>query len=99
MIRRLTYIVVAVLFILTAVVLAYGNPQPITIDIGFARFDSVSVTVVLVCAFGLGWLFGLVCAGLALLRLVRERHRLRRDLRLAEAELGTLRALPLNDAN
>ncbi|HEY5566897.1 MAG TPA: lipopolysaccharide assembly protein LapA domain-containing protein [Gammaproteobacteria bacterium] len=98
-IRRLTYVVIAVLFILAALIFAYGNPDPISVDIGFARFENVSMTVAFVFAFGLGWLFGLVCAGLALLRMARERRDLRRDLRFAEAELSGLRALPLQDAN
>ena len=58
-----------------------------------------AVTLVLACAFGLGWVFGLVCAGLALLRMLRERNRMRRDLRYAESERSALRALPLQDAN
>jgi uncharacterized membrane protein YciS (DUF1049 family) len=98
-IRRLAYIAVALLFLMIAALLAYANPDPIAIDIGIARFERVSVTLVLACAFGLGWLFGLVCAGLALLRILRDRNRLRRDLRFAETELSGLRALPLQDAN
>jgi uncharacterized membrane protein YciS (DUF1049 family) len=98
-IRRFAYIAVALLFLMIAGLLAYANPDPIAIDIGIARFERVSVTLVLACAFGLGWVFGLVCAGLALLRILRDRNRLRRDLRFAEAEVSGLRALPLQDAN
>ena len=98
-IRRLVYIAVALLFLLIAALLAYANPDPIAIDLGLARFENVSVTLVLACAFGLGWVFGLVCAGLALLRMLRERNRMRRDLRYAESERSALRALPLQDAN
>ena len=98
-IRRLAYIAVALLFLLIAALLAYANPDPIAIDIGIARFEQVSVTLVLACAFGLGWIFGLICAGLALLRMLRDRKRLRRDLRYAESERSALRGLPLQDAN
>jgi uncharacterized membrane protein YciS (DUF1049 family) len=98
-IRRLLYIAVALLFLLIAALLAYANPDPIAIDVGIARFENVSVTLVLACAFGLGWVFGLICVGLALLRVLRDRNRLRRDLRYAESELTGLRALPLQDAN
>jgi uncharacterized integral membrane protein len=97
--RRLTYIVIAVLLALIAAVLAYGNPEPISIDIGFVRFDNVSLTVAFVCVFGLGWLFGLACAGIALLRMAGEKRQLKQELRFAETELGSLRALPLHDAN
>ena len=98
-IRRLTYVLVAAFFVSVTAILAYGNPEPISIDIGIARFERVSVTLAFAFAFGLGWIFGLVCAGLALLRIVTERRQLRRDLRFAEAELSSLRALPLHDAN
>ena len=36
---------------------------------------------------------------MALIRMTRERRRLRRDLKLAEAEVSSLRSLPLQDAN
>jgi putative copper export protein len=98
-IRRLAYIAVALLFLLIAALLAYANPEPMAIDVGIARFENVSVTLVLACAFGLGWVFGLICAGLAILRVLRDRNRMRRDLRYAESERSALRALPLQDAN
>ena len=44
-------------------------------------------------------IFGLISAGVALLRLSRERRRLRRELKLAEAEVKSLRSLPLHDAD
>jgi uncharacterized integral membrane protein len=97
--RRLTYIVIAVLLALIAAILSYGNPEPIAVDIGFIRFDRVSLTVAFTCAVGLGWLFGLACAGLALLRMAGEKRQLQRELRFAETELSSLRALPLHDAN
>jgi uncharacterized integral membrane protein len=97
--RRLTYIVIAVLLVLVAAILTYGNPEPVSIDIGFIRFESVSITVAFICAFGLGWLFGLACAGIALLRMAGEKRQLQRELRFAETELSSLRALPLHDAN
>ena len=49
--------------------------------------------------FGLGWLFGLLSAALALLQSAREKRRLKRDLTYAESELSTLRRLPVQDAH
>ena len=98
-IRRIIYIVIAVLLVLAAAVFAYGNPEPIAIDIGVVRFERVSMTVAFVCAFAFGWLFGLACAAVELARVAAEKRQLRRDLRFAEAELSNLRALPLHDAN
>lgn len=97
--RKLSYVAVAILFLLAAAIFAYGNPDPIPIDLGFARFEAVPMTIAFTSAFGLGWIFGLACAAGALLRMAAERRRLRRDLRFAEAELSSLRALPLQDAN
>lgn len=97
--RKLVVLVVFALFVLIAAMFAYGNPDPISIDIGLFRLDDVSMTVAFACAFGLGAMFGVLCAALALLRMAREKHQLRRDLRYAEAELSSLRSMPLQDAN
>jgi uncharacterized membrane protein YciS (DUF1049 family) len=85
--------------VLLAAAFAYTNPGLITVDVGVARLEDVSMSLAFASAFGLGWLFGLACAALALLRMARERRRLRRDLRYAETELSTLRSLPLRDAD
>ena len=97
--RRAIYFLVLVFLVLVAVVLAYSNPEPVSVDIGIARFDGVSMSVALAGAFAAGWLFGLICAGAALLKMIRDRHRLRRELKFAEAELRRLRGLPLQDAD
>jgi hypothetical protein len=84
---------------LLAAVFAYSNPQPIDVDVGFFRVEQISLTAAFVVVFTLGWLFGLLSAGLALWRSAAERRRLRKDLQYAEAELNTLRRSPLPDAN
>jgi uncharacterized integral membrane protein len=92
--RRLAFIAALVVLILLAAVFAYTNPEPIDVDVGLMRFERVSMTVVFVVVFALGWLFGLFSAGLALWRSTREKRRLRQDLAYAEAELRTLRKAP-----
>jgi uncharacterized integral membrane protein len=84
---------------LITAVFAYSNPDRIAVDIGIVRFESVPVSLAFVTSIAIGWVFGLASAGLALLRLSRERRRLRRDLKLAEAEVKSLRSLPLQDAD
>lgn len=98
-VRRVGLVAVALLFVLIAALFAYNNPDPIVVDTGFARFENVSLSAALAIAFATGWLFGLLCAGIALLRMAGERRRLRRDLRFAEAEISSLRNLPLQDAD
>jgi uncharacterized membrane protein YciS (DUF1049 family) len=93
------FFIVLALLVLLAAMFAYSNPEPIAVDVGFARLENVSVSVAFSVAFSFGWVFGLLCAGLILMRLARERRRLRRELRIAEAELSSLRSLPLHDAN
>lgn len=97
--RRILYFTVLALLVLLAAVFAYANPGSVAIDVGFMRFADVSMSVAFAVAFALGWLFGLFCAGLALVRMAADRRRVRRQLRLAEAEVSTLRTLPLDDAH
>lgn len=97
--RRVLYFVVLALVVLLAAMFAYTNPGTIAVDIGFVRLNEVSMSAAFGSAFVFGWLFGLLCAGIALVRMSADRRRLRRHLRLAEAEVSSLRTLPLNDAD
>lgn len=97
--RRILYFTVLALLVLLAAVFAYTNPGSIEIDIGFMRLEDVAMSTAFTVAFALGWLFGVLCAGLALAKMAAERRRMRRHLRLAEAEVSSLRSLPRDDAD
>lgn len=97
--RRLALGAIVLLFILIAAVLAYGNQDPITLDIGLIRLDNASVTVILAVTFAAGAAFGSLFFALALLRHYRQRSALRRELRRVETELERLRGLPPPDAD
>jgi uncharacterized integral membrane protein len=97
--RRLAYVVIAVVFVLIAAVFAYGNQEPIAIDIGIMRLEDVSLTVALAITFVAGAVFGGLFSSVAILKHLRERRLLRRELRRTEAELQSLRSLPLHDAD
>lgn len=97
--RRLAILVIVVIFALIAAVFAYGNQEPIAIDIGIMRLEEVSLTVALAITFVTGAVFGGLMSAFAVLRHVRERRALKRELRRAEAELRNLRSLPLHDAD
>jgi uncharacterized integral membrane protein len=86
-VRRLVFAAVLILLMLLTGVFAYSNPQPIDVDIGFARFEQVSMALAFAITLVLGWLFGVVAAGLALWRSAGEKRRLKQDLKYAEAEL------------
>jgi uncharacterized membrane protein YciS (DUF1049 family) len=97
--RRLTILVIVILFVLIAAVLAYGNPEPIDLDLGFARIENVSLTVVLAVTFALGAVFGVLFSVLTLVRHYRERRSLQRELRRTRTELSNSRSLALTDAD
>ena len=96
--RRLTILALAVIFVLIAAVFAYGNQDPIALDIGIMRLEQVSLTVALAITFVLGAAFGGLFALIAMLKNARERSALKKELRRTEAELNALRNLPRIDA-
>ena len=75
-------------------VFAYSNPEPIDIDVGVLRFEQVSLAVAFAIVLAVGWLLGLLSAGIALWRSAGEKRRLKRDLQYAEAELRTRQTSP-----
>ena len=97
--RKIGIFLALLLVVLIAAVFAWNNPGAIDIDVAFTRFVNVPVTVAFAAALAVGWLAGLLSAGAAVLRMAAERRRLRRKLRLAEAEVSSLRSLPLQDAD
>jgi uncharacterized membrane protein YciS (DUF1049 family) len=97
--RRLLFGVLLLFSMLLAAVFAYSNPEPIDVDIGVMKITQVSMSIAFAVAFALGWIFGLISAGTALLQSARERRRLRKDLKYAESELSTLRGPSLQDAH
>lgn len=98
MARNLLFFLVVLLGLLLATVFAALNPGLITLDVAFTEVE-VQKSLALTVAFGAGWVFGLVCAALVLLKSVTERRRLRKSLNLAEAEVKTLRSMPIHDAD
>jgi uncharacterized integral membrane protein len=92
--RRLVFVAVLLLLMLLTGVFAYSNPEPIDIDVGFARFEQVSLAGAFAVVLALGWLLGLLSAGIALWRSAGEKRRLKQDLQYAEAELRTRQTSP-----
>jgi uncharacterized integral membrane protein len=91
MTRRLLYAVAFALLALCAAAFVRLNAVPVALDLFFAPVTA-GVGQALVLAFALGWLFGIVSALGWVGRIARERVRLERELRLADAEARTLRA-------
>ena len=92
--RRLAFVAVLLVLILLTGVFAYSNPQPVDIDVGLMRFQQVSMAAAFAIVLALGWLLGVLSAGIALWRSAGEKRRLKQDLQYAEAELRTRQPSP-----
>lgn len=97
MVRTLLFLLVVVFVALIAVVFAWLNPGTISLDLAFGKFD-VLKSLAFALTLAVGWALGLVSALAYLLKVTNERRKLRKAVRLAEAELSNLRSLPLHDA-
>lgn len=98
MARNLLFILLVILVLLVAIIFAALNPGMMELDYVFGETE-IQKSLALTMAFGVGWVFGLICAGLALLKAFNERRKLRKALQLAEAEVKTLRNIPIQDAD
>ena len=97
MIRNVLILFVVISAMALAVVFAALNPGLVQLDLAFFEVE-LQKSLAFVLAFGVGALFGMVCALLMLLKLLNDRRSLRKALKLAEAEVISLREIPLNDA-
>lgn len=98
MLRNLLVFLLISVVLLVAVVFAAGNPGTIVVDLAGSSFE-IQKSLAFVIAVGVGWLFGVLCVGGMFLGFLYERRKLRRALRLAEAEVRSLRSLPMQDAD
>jgi putative membrane protein len=98
MLHNIVFFLVLLAGLLLATAFAALNPGVIQLDLAFFETE-VTKSLALIVAFGAGWLFGLVCAGLVLLKSVNERRQLRKSLGFAESEVRALRNMPIQDAD
>ncbi len=82
----------------TMLVFTSSNPGFVDLDL-FVTTVRPSIPIAFSVTFVLGWIFGLLCTVVFILRLMNERRRLRRQLRHSESEVTSLRNLPLADAD
>jgi len=98
MLRYAVFFVVVLIVFVVAVVFAAINPEPMTLDLAFTKVE-MQTSLALIAFLAAGWVFGLLCAGFVLLKLLAERRQLSKSLRLAESEVKSLRSMPLQDAH
>ena len=94
---RAAYILITVVAFLLGAVVAAVNDERLRVDVLFAEIE-LTTGQWLVIAFVIGWLAGVFAAWRFVRKLTGERADLRRNLRLAEAELRNLRAVPHDGA-
>jgi len=97
--RKVLLVLLVLFFAALAATFAYLNPGQIDLNLAFVQLDGVAKPLAFAVTFALGWLFGLACAGSALVKHANVRRRMRRDLNAAESEVSSLRSLPLKDAD
>jgi uncharacterized membrane protein YciS (DUF1049 family) len=98
MVRNIVFVVVIFAGLLLATVFAALNPGLVSLDLAYQETE-VPKSLAFAVVFGAGWVFGLLCAGIMLFRMTGERRKLRKSLDLADAEVKTLRSMPIHDAD
>ena len=98
MIRKIA--IALLIFFIFALMLWFTriNPGLIKIDLAFGTIEP-AISMAFAVTFVLGWIFGLACTAAFIIKLVNERRRLRKSLRIAESEVSSLRSLPIADAD
>jgi putative membrane protein len=97
MVRYLIFGVLLVVFLI-ALVFAMVNGDPVTLNLAFTEVETIT-SLAMLSFFAVGWLFGMLCVAIFLLKMAAERRQLRKSLRLAEAEVTSLRRMPMQDAH
>jgi uncharacterized membrane protein YciS (DUF1049 family) len=98
MLRNALVILLIFSLLLITIVFSASNPGLVELDLAF-RSVELQKSLAFILAFGFGWGFGVLCAIFLLIKAMNERRKLRKALRLAEAEVRTLRNMPLQDAD
>ncbi|NNF16185.1 MAG: LapA family protein [Gammaproteobacteria bacterium] len=97
MARSLVFILLVVIVLLLSALFASQNPGLIELDLIFAKVE-VLKSLAFTMTLAVGWLLGILSAGLYIVRSMRERRKLTKAIKLAEVELKNLRSLPMQDA-
>jgi uncharacterized integral membrane protein len=93
MLRRIAFGIVLAFLVVLAMLFAALNQQHFEVDIAFLKFG-VSSGLALLIAFAAGLVAGAFARSRWVAELLAERGRLRQALRLAEARLGAVPAVP-----
>ena len=98
MLKRIGLAILIILIVIVMMTFTAYNTGMVEIDLAFTEVHT-SIPLAFTVTFALGWLFGILCIGFYVLKLLNERRVLRRTLRMSESEVSSLRNLPLSDAD
>lgn len=98
MIRTFIFVLLLVVFAVIAATFASVNQGPIDLDLLLFEVK-VEKSLALVLTLAVGWILGALSATLLVLKLMRDRRKLRKQARLAEAEADNLRSMPLRNGS
>jgi len=96
--KRIALALLIILIFTAMIVFTAGNPGELNLKLLHWEITA-PVSLAFTVAFAVGWLFGIVCMGLYAFKVANERRVLRRNLRMTENEVSSLRSLPLDDAD
>lgn len=96
MLRFIIYLLLILLVALTGASFASLNQGNVRLDLAFSVVET-RLSLAFSLTFLLGWLVGLLTLSGGMLKLLNDRRKLRRSVKLAEAEVSNLRRLPMQD--
>ena len=97
MVRRVLLIGLLISVALVALLFGWLNPEPVSLDLGFAAFTA-PLSFVCIGALIVGWLIGLGTGSLWSFKKSRQNRKLQRSLDSAQAELDKARAAAAQQA-
>ncbi len=95
--KRVIYIVAAVVALLLGVTFGYHNQQSIEVAYYFGLQWKGPLSLALLTTFTVGIIVGYLASFQAVVRMQRQLVRTRKELRQVEQEVQNLRALPIKD--
>ena len=98
MIKKIALLLVIIFIFIATLWFNNNNSDLISIDLELIKFTSSASIIFAIILFS-GWVFGVLCCTLYILKLLNERRLSRSLLREKDTEIEQLRNKPLEDAN
>lgn len=95
---KIIFYVFFLLLVILGATFAYLNAGAVTFNYYFGK-HSMPLSLLLVCALGVGLLLGLLATLLPVLKLKAKNLGLKRKLKAAQQEVENLRSIPIKDSH